>query len=68
MAMGFFIDLKLAGTTQGLGWATKETLISRRADPINNNLSIFIFLDINFRYKDNNKCANFILNKTANSI
>jgi hypothetical protein len=56
-ATGFFIDLKLSGTTHGFGCAIKDVFISITAEPIRSNLSRFIILRFKFKYKDNNNRA-----------
>jgi hypothetical protein len=42
MAIGFFIALKLAGTTHGFGWATKVAVNNKTATLVKNSLIVFI--------------------------
>jgi hypothetical protein len=44
LATGFAIDLKLAGTTHGLGWATNAVLSNKTAAPVNKSFIVFIII------------------------
>jgi hypothetical protein len=43
-ATGFAIDLKLAGTTHGLGWATSEALRTSIAELKKISFKVFIMI------------------------
>jgi hypothetical protein len=46
MAMGFFIVLKLAGTTQGFVWATRVTLIIKNRALTKRSFIVFIIIQV----------------------